>query len=93
MTKGTSETLTVTGTPAEALEGQTITWKSSNKDVVTVDSKGKVEAVGVGNATITATAAGKSDSVKDHSKQSVEKNYCRSGNSYIEKKVLQRHCQ
>ena len=40
MTKGTSETLTVTGTPAEALEGQTITWKSSNKDVVTVDSKG-----------------------------------------------------
>lgn len=64
MTKGTSETLTVTGTPAEALEGQTITWKSSNKDVVTVDSKGKVEAVGVGNATITATAAGKSDSVK-----------------------------
>ena len=54
----------MTGTPAEALEGQTITWKSSNKDVVTVDSKGKVEAVGVGNATITATAAGKSDSVK-----------------------------
>ncbi len=64
MAKGTSETLTVTGTPADALEGQTITWKSSNKDVVTVDSKGKVEAVGVGNATITATAAGKSDSVK-----------------------------
>ena len=31
---------------------------------MTVDSKGKVEAVGVGNATITATAAGKSDSVK-----------------------------
>ena len=45
MTKGTSETLTVTGTPADALEGQTITWKSSNKDVVTVDSEGKVEAV------------------------------------------------
>lgn len=64
MAKGTSETLTVTGTPADALEGQTITWKSSNKDVVTVDSKGKVEAVGVGSATITATAAGKSDSVK-----------------------------
>ena len=64
MTKGTSETLTVTGTPADALEGQTITWKSSNKDVVTVDSEGKVEAVGVGNATITATAVGKSDSVK-----------------------------
>lgn len=42
MTKGTSETLTVTGTPAEALEGQTITWKSSNKDVVTVDSKVKL---------------------------------------------------
>lgn len=64
MAKGTSETLTVTGTPADALEGQTITWKSSNKDVVTVDSNGKVEAVSVGSATITATAAGKSDSVK-----------------------------
>lgn len=69
MTKGTSETLTVTGTPAEALEGQTITWKSSNKDVVTVDSKGKVEAVGVGNATITATvdANGKVTALKDGS--------------------------
>ena len=32
----------MTGTPAEALEGQTITWKSSNKDVVTVDSKVKL---------------------------------------------------
>ena len=31
MTKGTSETLTVTGTPAEALEGQTITWKRADK--------------------------------------------------------------
>ena len=31
---------------------------------MTVDSKGKVEAVGVGNATISATPAGKRDSVK-----------------------------
>lgn len=54
MTKGTSETLTVTGTPAEALEGQTITWKSSNKDVVTVDANGKVTALKDGSATITA---------------------------------------
>ena len=88
MTKGTSETLTVTGTPAEALEGQTITWKSSNKDVVTVDSKGKVEAVGVGNATITATAAGKSDSVKITVNNPLKKITVDPANSYIEKRYF-----
>lgn len=56
MTKGTSETLTVTGTPAEALEGQTITWKSENESVATVDENGVVTAVAGGKTKVIATA-------------------------------------
>ena len=37
-----------------------ITWKSSNNKVATVDSKGKITARMAGQATITASAAGKS---------------------------------
>lgn len=35
-----------------------VTWKSSDVKVATVDSKGKVTAIGVGTTTITAEAAG-----------------------------------
>ena len=40
-----------------------VTWKSSDTSVATVDSKGKITAVGYGNATITVTTAdgGKQD--------------------------------
>lgn len=39
-----------------------ITWESSNTNVVTVDSStGELKAVGVGEATITATGGGKTD--------------------------------
>jgi hypothetical protein len=41
----------------------TLSYKSSNKNVVTVDSKGKVSIKGTGTATITVTAAG-TDSYK-----------------------------
>ena len=37
---------------------QGVTWKTSNKRVATVDSKGNVVAKGVGSATITATERG-----------------------------------
>lgn len=43
------------------LSGRTITWSSSNEDVASVSSSGKVLAVAPGSATITATSEGKSD--------------------------------
>lgn len=64
MAKGDTENLTVTGSPAAAMEGKTVKWSSSNTDAVKVDQSGKVEAVGIGTATITATVGEKSDFVK-----------------------------
>ena len=59
MTKGGTATLVATITPSNATY-QTVTWTSSSTSVATVDSNGKVTAVGGGSATITATAGGKS---------------------------------
>lgn len=64
MARGASDTLTVTGTPENALAGKKITWTSSNSKVVSVDNNGTVTAVGIGTATVTATAGGKSASVQ-----------------------------
>lgn len=50
---GKSTQLKVTGTTKK------VTWKSSNKKVATVTSKGKVAAKKKGTATITATVSGK----------------------------------
>ena len=52
ITKGSSETLTATITPSNATN-KTVTWTTSNSSVATV-SGGKVTAVAVGTATITA---------------------------------------
>lgn len=56
--KGQSETLVTTIKPEDATES-TISWTSSNTSVATVESSGKVTAVGGGSATITAKAGGK----------------------------------
>jgi uncharacterized repeat protein (TIGR01451 family) len=48
-----SETLIATTTPA----GISVKWSSSDTSVATVDSNGKVTAIGAGTATITATTA------------------------------------
>lgn len=53
LNKGGSETLTVTRSPS-SVSYPTISWTSSNTGVATVDSNGKVTAVGNGSATITA---------------------------------------
>jgi uncharacterized protein YjdB len=55
---GDNETLTATIEPIEAA-GQTVTWKSSNETIATVDANGKVTAVYAGEATITATVGDK----------------------------------
>jgi len=58
---GENSTLTAEVSPSNATN-KTITWTSSNNSVATVDSTGKVTAIGAGTATITATADGKSSS-------------------------------
>ena len=56
---GNSETLQAIITPSDATLRESIRWESSNEDVATVDSNGKVVAVKEGNATITASVEGK----------------------------------
>ncbi len=51
---GQTGTLSATITP-ENIPSKFVAWKTSNKKVATVDENGKVTAVGVGTATITAT--------------------------------------
>ena len=51
--------LTATINPA-SVTGKTVTWESSAPTVATIDNTGKITAVGVGTATITATVDGKS---------------------------------
>lgn len=50
-----SKVLSAAVTPDDAAN-QEVTWGTSNASVATVDDKGKVTAIGRGNATITATA-------------------------------------
>ena len=56
-------TLVAKVTPDDATD-KTVTWSSSNVKVATVDANGKVTAVGNGEATITATAGGKTATCK-----------------------------
>lgn len=51
--KGATYTLKITGTTSK------VTWKSSDKKIAKVNSKGKVTAVKAGTATITASVNGK----------------------------------
>ena len=56
LVKGNSEALVATVTPKDAAK---LTWASADNAVATVDTKGLVQAVGAGETTITATAAGR----------------------------------
>jgi len=52
---GAIDLLTATIAPPDASD-QNVTWTSDNPDVATVDNTGKVRAVAIGSANITATA-------------------------------------
>ena len=54
LTKGNFETLIATINPSNASD-KTISWSSSDSSIASVDSNGKVTAVGKGTATITVT--------------------------------------
>lgn len=53
--KGETVNLNVKVNPVYTTDDKTVTWKSSNTNVATVDKNGKVTAVGAGEATISAT--------------------------------------
>ena len=50
-----AETLVTTINPSDTTDDKTLTWKSSNPEVATVDQEGKVTAVKEGTTTITVT--------------------------------------
>ena len=64
LTEGTSGTLTATVAPEDATD-TTVTWKSSDEAVATVDNSGKVTAVAAGSAKITATATNGTEDTDD----------------------------
>lgn len=56
ITAGQTETLSVSSVTPDDATDQTVTWSSDNEAVATVDADGKVTAVALGTANITATA-------------------------------------
>ncbi|MBO0998041.1 Ig domain-containing protein [Bacillus sp. SD075] len=66
ISKGKTLTLSATVSPSHTTN-KTVKWKSSNTKIAKVDSKGKVTAIGVGTAKITATTInGKASSTTIH---------------------------
>ncbi|MCM1364608.1 MAG: Ig-like domain-containing protein [Faecalibacterium sp.] len=63
LSAGASKTLSATVKPSTA-SNKNVKWSTSNKNVATVDSAGKITAVGAGTATITAKSADGNASAK-----------------------------
>lgn len=60
---GSNGALTVNFSPSNVFDDKTVIWTSSDKTVVKVDSKGKIQTAGTGTAVITATAGGNKKAV------------------------------
>lgn len=58
--QGATKKISINFTPSSAKEFYTLSWKSSNSKIATVNSEGLVTGVNPGKATITASAGGKS---------------------------------
>lgn len=71
---GSSETLTAKILPSNATN-KTVSWKSSNTAVVTVDKNGKITGKSVGTATISATTANGSKTATCAVKIVMDRNY------------------
>ena len=54
--KGSTDTLLATVNPENTTEDTSLTWASSNTSVVKVDENGRIKAVGIGKAIVSATA-------------------------------------
>lgn len=63
LVEGESETLTATVKPDDATD-KSVSWKSTNENIATVDNTGKVTAIKDGETTISATAGEKSATCK-----------------------------
>ena len=80
MKVGDSQSISYTIAPEKASKVK-VKWSSSNESVATVNDNGKITAKGDGSCTITATAGGKTDTVKVT---------CKSGPDF--KSVFDKYC-
>lgn len=64
LNRNQSETLSVIYNPNNTTDSKNVTWTSSDSNIVKVDNNGKVTAVKVGEATITAKVGSKTATVK-----------------------------
>lgn len=64
LAKGESKNISVIYNPEDTTDDKNVTWSSSNEDVVSVDENGKVTALAVGKAVITAKVGEKTASVE-----------------------------
>lgn len=83
---GETETLTAIISPSN-VTNKKITWKTSDEDIVTIDSNGKITAKKVGTAEITAsTSNGKTSSIKINVIEKVENKI--EDNKFFETNIL-----
>ena len=79
---GNEETLKAIINPSNHTGNTDLTWSSSNNDVATVDSRGKVTAKGVGTATITVKTSNNKSATVQVKVTNIKNNYVFHFNQY-----------